>query len=54
MKLYDERTYIINAFVNGDIYPGDVERYVYFTPGDSEPKPSFEVNILETKKTKNI
>ena len=35
----------MNAFVNKDIYPGDVEAHVYYTPKDLEPEPSFEESV---------
>ena len=36
LKLYDKRSDIINAFIYEDIYSGDVERDVYYTPKDLE------------------
>ena len=48
--LYDQRTVIINAFVNKNVYLGDAERDVYYTPEKVEPELSFEESILETSK----
>ena len=36
LKLYDKRSDIINAFIYEDIYSGDVERDVHYTPKDLE------------------
>ena len=48
MKLYSEKTFIINAFLNKYILPGDVEKNVYYW--DEELKPEFEESIAERTK----
>ena len=45
IKLYDERTDIINAFVNNHIYAGDVEKDMYYQSEGS--KPEFEESTAE-------
>ena len=48
--MYDKRTIIINAFVNKHIYPGNVEKDVYYESEESEPK--FQETIAERVKLK--
>ena len=46
IKLYDERTTIINTLISKNIYPGNLKEYIY---QDKEPK--HEESIAETTKT---
>ena len=46
--MYNKRSDIINAFINEDIYPGDVEKGVYYE--SEEPEPKFEKSIAERTK----
>ena len=48
--LYDKRTDMISAFVNKNIYSGDVERDAYYTPKGLESKPECEEGIAERTK----
>ena len=46
--LYDRRTTLINAFINKNIYPGDLEGDVYQRTKDKEP--TFDESIAESTK----
>ena len=37
-KLYEKRTIIIDAFMNKNIYSGDVEKDVYYSSEEFEPE----------------
>ena len=38
IRLYDKRTFIINALINKDIYSGDVEKDMHYIFKESEPQ----------------
>ena len=48
LKMYGKRTIIFNAFINKDIYSGDVGKDVYYNYKESKPK--FEKSIAERTK----